>query len=505
MKPAILAIEDGSVFAGRAVGADGESTGELVFNTSMSGYQEILTDPSYAGQIITMTCPHIGNYGVNEEDVESDKPYARGFVMRECCFEPSNWRATSSLPDYLKRHGVVAIDSVDTRHITRLLRTKGAMKAIISTVDLDADSLVAKARASADMAGSDFVKDVSVKAPYEWHRPANPRYRVVAIDYGIKHNILRLLEAAGCAVTVMPATVSPEEVLALDPDGVFLSNGPGDPAALPYVYPTVQALIEKRIPIFGICLGHQILGHALGGKPASPGHRGGNQPSSTPKRARWRERRITVSRWTPAPSILRKWTSATSTSTTRPVPACSTSGCPSSACSIIQKPRPARTTAVTSSRSSPASGTRTRRCGNRPADNDGKHLTMNDYGAIGAQSYSFRKFDTAGAIAQLQRLGASGMEFCGVHFPPDPDHPGMDATLALLQEKGVSVPAFGVEGFGTDAAPASLSSQRRCCLPDCRPGAGVFRSAGRTCGRIRDHGSHYTAVRAHAMTKWPIP
>ena len=280
MKPAILAIEDGSVFRGRAVGADGESPGELVFNTSMSGYQEILTDPSYAGQIVTMTCPHIGNYGVNEDDVESDKPYVRGFVMRECCFEPSNWRATSSLPDYLKRHGVVAIDGVDTRHITRLLRTKGAMKAIISTVDADADALVARARASADMAGSDFVKDVSVKTPYEWRTPPNPRYRVVAIDYGIKRNILRLLESAGCAVTVMPATVAPEDVLALDPDGVFLSNGPGDPAALPYVYPTVQVLIEKEIPIFGICLGHQILGHALGGKTYKLkfGHRGGNQP-----------------------------------------------------------------------------------------------------------------------------------------------------------------------------------------------------------------------------------
>lgn len=280
MKQAILALEDNSVFVGRSVGADGESTGELVFNTSMSGYQEILTDPSYAGQIVTMTYPHIGNYGVNEEDIESDKPHVRGFVMRECCFEPSNWRATASLPEYLKRWNVVAIDGVDTRQITRLIRTKGAMKAIISTIDLTPDSLVAKARASADMVGSDFVKDVTIKEPYQWNSPENAKYRVVAIDYGIKRNILRLLEEAGCAITLMPATVSPEEVLALDPDGVFLSNGPGDPAALPYVYPTVRAIIDRCVPIFGICLGHQILGHALGGKTYKLkfGHRGGNQP-----------------------------------------------------------------------------------------------------------------------------------------------------------------------------------------------------------------------------------
>ncbi len=280
MNKAILAMEDGSVFEGRSVGARGESSGELVFNTSMTGYQEILTDPSYAGQIITMTCPHIGNYGVNEDDIESEKPHARGFVMRECCFEPSNWRASSSLPAYLERHGVVAVDGVDTRAITRLLRTKGAMKAVVSTEDADPASLVAKARAGNDMVGSDFVKDVSVKEPYQWNSPEAPRYAVAAIDYGIKRNILRLLEQAGCAVTVMPATVSPEEILALDPDGVFLSNGPGDPAALPYVYPTVQALIEREIPIFGICLGHQILGHALGGNTYKLkfGHRGGNQP-----------------------------------------------------------------------------------------------------------------------------------------------------------------------------------------------------------------------------------
>jgi carbamoyl-phosphate synthase small subunit len=277
---AILALEDGTVFEGRSVGAEGESTGELVFNTSMTGYQEILTDPSYAGQIITMTCTQIGNYGCNEEDVESRRIFARGFVMRECCHEPSNWRATISLPDYLKKYGVVAIDGVDTRRITKLLRTKGNQKAILSTLDPDAESLVRKARESADMAGSDFVKDVSVTEAYEWDPPAEVKYRVVAMDYGIKYNILRLLREAGCAVTVLPATAGPEEVLARNPDGVFLSNGPGDPAALPYIYPVVQKLMEKRIPIFGICLGHQIIGHALGGTTYKLkfGHRGGNQP-----------------------------------------------------------------------------------------------------------------------------------------------------------------------------------------------------------------------------------
>lgn len=277
---AILALEDGSVFEGRGVGAEGESTGELVFNTSMTGYQEILTDPSYAGQIVTMTYVHIGNYGVNEEDVESRQPFVRGFVMRECCMVPSNHRATMSLPDYLKKHNILAIDGVDTRKITKILRTKGAQKAIISTTDLDAASLVAKAKASPSMAGSDFVKDVTVKQAYQWPKPANAKYKVVALDFGIKQNILRLLAEAGCDVTVLPATASPDEVLAQKPDGVFLSNGPGDPAALDYIYPTVQKVIDAKTPIFGICLGHQILAHALGGNTYKLkfGHRGGNQP-----------------------------------------------------------------------------------------------------------------------------------------------------------------------------------------------------------------------------------
>lgn len=277
---AILALEDGSVFEGRSVGAPGESTGELVFNTSMTGYQEILTDPSYAGQVVTMTYVHIGNYGVNEEDVESRQPFVRGFVMRECCLEPSNQRATMSLPDYLKKNNIVAIDGVDTRKITKILRTKGAQKCIISTTDLDPVSLVAKAKAAPDMAGSDFVKDVTVKAAYRWPTPPNAKYKVVALDFGIKQNILRLLAEVGCDVTVLPATATADEVLAQDPDGVFLSNGPGDPAALDYIYPTVQALIAAKKPMFGICLGHQILAHALGGSTYKLkfGHRGGNQP-----------------------------------------------------------------------------------------------------------------------------------------------------------------------------------------------------------------------------------
>jgi len=274
---AILALEDGSVFRGNAVGAEGETFGELVFNTSMSGYQEILTDPSYAGQIVTMTYPLIGNYGVNEEDVESRRPFVEGFVMRECCLEPSNWRATKSLPEYLRENNIVAIDGVDTRSITRILRTKGAQRSVISTVDLDADSLVKKALASPYMAGSDYVKAVSVDEPYLWNEEG--RFHVVAMDYGIKYNILRLLASHGCRVTVMPATASLDDVLARKPDGVFLSNGPGDPAALPYLYPTIQGLFGK-LPVFGICLGHQLLGHAYGGGTFKLkfGHRGGNQP-----------------------------------------------------------------------------------------------------------------------------------------------------------------------------------------------------------------------------------
>ncbi len=279
VKKAVLALENGTVFEGRAVGAQGESFGELVFNTSMTGYQEILTDPSYAGQIVTMTYPLIGNYGVNKEDVESRKPFAAGFVMRECCFEPSNWRCESSLPDYLIQNNIVGIDGIDTRKITKMLRTEGSKKSVISTVDFDHARLVKKAQDSPDMAGSDWVKAVSVTEPYEWNPESDAPFRVAAFDYGIKYNILRLLADAGCKVTVFPATATAQEALAINPDGIFLSNGPGDPAALPYIYPTVQGLFGKK-PIFGICLGHQILGHAFGGRTYKLkfGHRGGNQP-----------------------------------------------------------------------------------------------------------------------------------------------------------------------------------------------------------------------------------
>ena len=279
MSKAILALEDGLIFEGRSVGAEGEAAGELVFNACMMGYQEILTDPSYAGQIITMTYPLIGNYGVNEEDVESRRPFCRGFVMGECCFEPSNYRATQSLPDYLRENRIVAIDGVDTRKITKHLRERGAMKCVISTADFDHAGLVAKAKASQDMAGSDFVKEVTIDAAYEWNPDSKGSYRVVALDYGIKLNILRLLDAADCKVIVMPATATADEIRAQDPDGLFLSNGPGDPAALPYLYPTLEALIGE-LPIFGICLGHQVLAHALGGTTYKLkfGHRGGNQP-----------------------------------------------------------------------------------------------------------------------------------------------------------------------------------------------------------------------------------
>jgi len=276
---AVLALEDGSVFEGASVGAAGESFGELVFNTSMAGYQEILTDPSYAGQIVTMTYPLIGNYGVNEEDVESRRPFVSGFVMRECCKEPSNWRAQMSLPDYLKKHNIVAIDGVDTRKITKLLRTKGAQRSVISTADVDHESLVQKALESPPMAGSDYVKAVTITEPFEFNPDSQGKYRVVAMDYGIKYNILRLLAAADCRVIVMPATASLDDVLAQNPDGVFLSNGPGDPAALPYLYPTIRGLFGK-MPVFGICLGHQLMAHAFGGTTYKLkfGHRGGNQP-----------------------------------------------------------------------------------------------------------------------------------------------------------------------------------------------------------------------------------
>jgi carbamoyl-phosphate synthase small subunit len=297
---AMVALEDGTVFEGTSFGAQGEAFGEVVFNTSMSGYQEILTDPSYKGQIVTMTYPLIGNYGVNDQDVESWKPHVEGFVVREYSPSYSNWRATGSLGDYLKKNGIVGIEGIDTRALTKHIRQAGAMKAVISTEDLDPQSLVQKAMASLGLVGRDLVKEVTCAEPYRWKdlqrrpgheqwtptslsepraKPDAPAYHVVALDCGVKYNILRLLGAAGCDVTVLPAHASAEEVLALNPEGIFLSNGPGDPEGVPYVAETVRKLLTEK-PIFGICLGHQILGLALEGRTFKLkfGHRGGNQP-----------------------------------------------------------------------------------------------------------------------------------------------------------------------------------------------------------------------------------
>lgn len=280
---AILVLEDGRTFPGRAFGATGETTGEVVFNTSMSGYQEILTDPSYAGQIVVMTCPHIGNYGTNEEDEESGRPYVEGFVAREFSGIASNWRSSEPLETYLKRHGIVALSEVDTRALVRHIRSRGALRGIISTVDADAGRLVEKARNVRNMLGSDLASSVTCTAPYEWQEPSGAGQgkvlRVVAYDYGIKRNILRKLTASGCDVKVVPAFTCPEDVLSENPDGVFLSNGPGDPEPLEYAVRSLRSLLG-RVPIFGICLGHQLMGLAFGGKTFKLkfGHRGGNQP-----------------------------------------------------------------------------------------------------------------------------------------------------------------------------------------------------------------------------------
>jgi carbamoyl-phosphate synthase small subunit len=293
---ALLALEDGRVFRGRSFGAPGERAGEIVFNTSMTGYQEILTDPSYKGQIVAMTYPLIGNYGVNDEDVESSKPQAEGFVVKEASKITSNWRSLKGLGEYLKEHNILGIEGVDTRALTRHIRTAGAMKSVLSTECLDEAVLVRKAQESPGLIGRDLVKEVTCQKLYHWSAEKEREkqsdlgidtrnskdkvvFRVVAIDCGIKTNIIRMLDASGCEVTVVPAHTSAEEVLTLNPDGLLLSNGPGDPAGVPYVAETMRKLIGK-IPIFGICLGHQILGIALGGKTYKLkfGHRGGNQP-----------------------------------------------------------------------------------------------------------------------------------------------------------------------------------------------------------------------------------
>jgi len=290
MKRAILALADGTLFNGTSFGAEGETTGEVVFNTSMSGYQEILTDPSYKGQMVAMTYTEIGNYGLNDEDYESDGIQVEGFIVKEAWRTPSNWRAKLSLDEGLKEAGVVGIEGIDTRALTRKIRDEGAMMGVISTEDLDPASLVEKARMAPPIEGRDLVSEVTCQNPYTWEiggwdiergytKPRSTRYEVVAYDFGIKYNILRMLTQAGCKVTVVPARTSAEEVLAMNPDGVFLSNGPGDPAAVPYAAEAVKALIGKK-PIFGICLGNQIIGIALGGitHKLKFGHHGGNQP-----------------------------------------------------------------------------------------------------------------------------------------------------------------------------------------------------------------------------------
>jgi carbamoyl-phosphate synthase small subunit len=293
MKKVYLALADGKVFEGGHFGAEGEVDAEIVFNTSMSGYQEILTDPSYCGQMVLMTYPLIGNYGINPQDFESDRPHLSGFIIKELSGVSSNWRSRGSLEDFLKKYGIIGIQGIDTRALTRRIREKGAQQAVLSTIPQDQKELVRKAQNSPGLIGRDLVKEVTCEKPYDWEegeweilngktslRPSVDRkYFVVAYDLGIKRNILRMLVEAGCRIRVVPASTPAEEVLALKPDGVFLSNGPGDPEGVPYAIENVKFLLGK-IPIFGICLGHQILNLALNGKTFKLrfGHHGGNQP-----------------------------------------------------------------------------------------------------------------------------------------------------------------------------------------------------------------------------------
>jgi len=289
---AVLALEDGTVFEGVSFGSPGEKTGEIVFNTSMSGYQEILTDPSYKGQIVVMTYPLIGNYGINEEDIESTTPKVEGFIVKENSMVFSSWRGGKTLSDYLISHGIMGVEEMDTRALTRHIRSIGAMKAILSTEDLNRNRLIEKAKASPGLIGRDLVKEVSCQKPFEWteryHQlsdahflPSTPNFwpRVVVLDFGVKYNILRSLREGNCEVIVLPATSTAEEILSHHPDGILLSNGPGDPEGVPYAIEAVRQLLGKK-PIFGICLGHQLLGLALGGRTFKLkfGHRGANQP-----------------------------------------------------------------------------------------------------------------------------------------------------------------------------------------------------------------------------------
>jgi len=276
---AILALEDGSVFKGNSFGSTGERYGEVVFNTSMTGYQEILTDPSYKGQIVVMTYPLIGNYGINSEDVESSRPFVEGFVVKEYSRIASNWRSQKTLDEYLKEHNIIGIEGIDTRRLTLRIREVGAMKAVLSTDDLNEDSLVRKARNSLGLVGRDLVREVINKKEYVWSKIDNPRFNVVVLDCGVKYNILRELARRKCQVRVVPADTPAEDILKMKPDGLLLSNGPGDPAAVKYMIETTRTL-SKKIPIFGICLGHQMLGLSLGGRTYKLkfGHHGANHP-----------------------------------------------------------------------------------------------------------------------------------------------------------------------------------------------------------------------------------
>lgn len=295
-RAAFIALEDGTFMRGESFGAEGEVCAEVVFNTSMTGYQEILTDPSYRGQMIAMTCPHIGNVGVNPQDNESGRVQAAALIAHEIETTPSNWRATQSLPEWLRAQNVIAVGGVDTRALTRRLRERGVMKGIISTTEGDGQRLVDKARAWEGLDGRDLVREVTCDERYSWDESTPAEYtpfsrdtngknpeivpHVVAYDFGIKFNILRRLTARGCRVSVVPAATTAREALALKPAGIFLSNGPGDPAALPYLAQTAREFLDSKIPLFGICLGHQILGHALGGRTYKLkfGHHGGNHP-----------------------------------------------------------------------------------------------------------------------------------------------------------------------------------------------------------------------------------
>jgi carbamoyl-phosphate synthase small subunit len=295
MPTALLALEDGSLFYGESIGVAGQTVGEVVFNTAMTGYQEILSDPSYARQIVTLTYPHIGNTGTNAEDMESRAVYATGLVIRDLPLLASNFRAQETLPEFMQRHKLVGIAGIDTRRLTRLLREKGAQNGCLLAVDkkgkLDKQQALAAARAFPGLKGMDLAKVVSVKKPYTWDegewalgqgfvKPATTRFHVAAYDYGIKHNILRMIAARGCRVTVVPAQTPAAEVLALKPDGVFLSNGPGDPEPCTYAIEAIRTLVDTGIPVFGICLGHQLLGLASGARTLKMkfGHHGANHP-----------------------------------------------------------------------------------------------------------------------------------------------------------------------------------------------------------------------------------